>query len=259
MLLGLEEDEKKFRDAMLAAGADPSTVKAWLKIFSKTRKNALNTASRYYSVKDKLETLIQSLEDAERMLIADKESLNKEMCITSDSKSQMTLYSREFKRLQGCFNDEFLISKEDKDFQTTLDSVTALSAKYDGTENLILQSEVENLLYLAREGLDREKPDMFALAYFYLERSNKDLEELNFSAKIERVNQIFEDEFISVIKPELVSAVKMAEALNDRYEGSNQKRTQKLLSELEPLIDKNGQELHPEQRAEIILKKMCTV
>ena len=36
MLLGLEEDEKKFKDAMDAAGADMANVKAWLKIYSKT-------------------------------------------------------------------------------------------------------------------------------------------------------------------------------------------------------------------------------
>lgn len=159
MLLGLEEDEKKFKDAMDAAGADMAKVKAWLKIYSKTKKNALNTAGRYYSVKERLQNLMQLLRHLELILVENKSSVV--------DRSRINSFSKEFKKLQGSFNDEFLISKEDKDFQTTLESVTKLTAGYrEGDDCLILQSEVENLIYLTNEGLEREKPDMFALAYF---------------------------------------------------------------------------------------------
>lgn len=252
MLLGLEEDEKKFKEAMDAAGADMANVKAWLKIYSKTKKNALNTAGRYYSVKEKLQNLMQLLRHLEQILVENKSSVV--------DRTRINSFSKEFKKLQGCFNDEFLISREDKDFQTTLESVIKLTAGYrEGDDCLILQSEVENLIYLTNEGLEREKPDMFALAYFYLERSNKDLEDLTFSQKIAKVNDIFQKEFIEQIKPDLISCVKMAEALNDRYEGSKDRRTQKLLSELEPLLDKKKADCPTETKADAILKRMCMV
>lgn len=252
MLLGLVDDEKKFKDAMNAAGADMAKVKAWLKVFSKTRKNAFNTAGRYYSVKERLQTLLQSLKGLEHMLIEAKG--------LSLDKAKVAQYSKEFKKMQGGFNDEFLISKEDKDFQTTLESVVKLTAGYkEGADCLIMQSEVENLIYLTQEGLDREKPDMFALAYFYLERSNKDLEELNFQQKVNKVSEIFETEFIEQIRSELIAGVKMAEALNDRYEGSLDKKTKGLLNDLEPLLDRKDEDIPLEVKADYILKKMCTV
>lgn len=254
MLLGLEEDEKKFREAMSAAGADMGLVKSWLKVFSKTRKNAFNTATRYYSVKEKLESLLQKLENLEQILINGTGSRQSE-------KTTVALYVKEFKKLQGSFNDEFIISKADKDFQTTLESVTKLANDYgsSGSNDLILQSEVENLIYLAKEGLDREKPDMFALAYFYLDHNNEDFADLPFPGKIAKVNKLFQDEFIEQIKPTLVSCVKMAEALNDRYEGSLDKKTQRLLCDLAPLLNKEDLKLNPEKRADNILKRMCTV
>ena len=100
---------------------------------------------------------------------------------------------------------------------------------------------------------------MFALAYFYLERSNKDLEELNFQQKVNKVSEIFETEFIEQIRSELIAGVKMAEALNDRYEGSLDKKTKRLLNDLEPLLDRKDEDIPLEVKADYILKKMCTV
>ena len=90
MLLGLGEDEKKFKDAMDAAGADMANVKAWLKIYSKTKKNALNTAGRYYSVKEKLQNLMQLLRHLELILVENKSSVVDRSRINSFSKERRT-------------------------------------------------------------------------------------------------------------------------------------------------------------------------
>ena len=45
MLGGLDENEKKIKNAMLAAGADNSFVKGWFKVYEKTKKNTLSFIS----------------------------------------------------------------------------------------------------------------------------------------------------------------------------------------------------------------------
>lgn len=62
------------------------------------------------------------------------------------------------------FDDEFLISKVDTDFHTTLDSVVKQGERYLSSfdNGIILQSEIENLIHLTNEGLERKKPDLFA-------------------------------------------------------------------------------------------------
>ena len=157
------------------------------------------------------------------------------------------------------FDDEFLISKADTDFHTTLDSVVKLGTKYtdSGADGIILQSEIENLMHLTDEGLKRQKPDLFALSYYYLDHSNKELEELTFQQKIEEVHRIYYVEFQRDILKQIESCVKQAEAINDKYEGSTDKRTQKILVEIKPLLTGVERQLEPEQTAEYILRDLC--
>ena len=69
MLGGLDENEKKIKNAMLAAGADNSFVKGWFKVYEKTKKNSTSVAGRYYRVKEELTKLLGDLEDLEQMII----------------------------------------------------------------------------------------------------------------------------------------------------------------------------------------------
>ena len=82
-------------------------------------------------------------------------------------------------------------------FHTTLDSVVKQGERYLSSfdNGIILQSEIENLIHLTNEGLERKKPDLFALSYFYLGHSNKELAELNFTQKTKRVHEIYYEEF----------------------------------------------------------------
>ena len=77
---------------------------------------------------------------------------------------------------------------------------------------------------------------MFALSYFYLGHSNKELAELNFTQKTKRVHEIYYEEFWKDILKQLEACVKQAEAINDKYEGTTDRRTARILSELNPLL-----------------------
>lgn len=254
MLFGSDEEVKKLKTAFGAAGADMSIVKAWLKTYEKTRKEALTCMGRYYSGKDNLEKLISGLEELEKMIRGYR-------ALESGEKNSFQSIIKDFKKMQGSFNDEFLISKEDKDFHTTLESVIKLAPSYvnKGENGVILQSEIENLMALAKEGIERERPELFALSYFYLEHTNADLAELNFSQKVDKVTRIYNEGLIKPIQGQLVLCIKQAQATNDRYEGTTDKKTLKLLDELSPFIEAGDDQMTPEARAQILLRKICRV
>ena len=93
---------------------------------------------------------------------------------------------------------------------------------------------------------------MFALSYFYLGHSNKELAELNFTQKTKRVHEIYYEEFWKDI-------LKQVEAINDKYEGTTDRRTARILSELKPLLVGVTKQWEPEQTAEYILRDMCRI
>ena len=105
----------------------------------------------------------------------------------------------------------------------------------------------------------RKKPDLFALSYFYLGHSNKELAELNFTQKTKRVHEIYYEEFWKDILKQLEACVKQAEAINDKYEGTTDRRTARILSELKPLLVGVAKQWEPEQTAEYILRDMCRI
>ena len=236
------------------AGADMTVVNSWLKLYVKTKKNSSGVAKRYYGVKTGLSSLLSDLKELEQQVIGYCE-------LTGTDRKHFGELIKACKAKSGMFDDEFLISKVDTDFHTTLDSVVKQGERYLSSfdNGIILQSEIENLIHLTNEGLERKKPDLFALSYFYLGHSNKELAELNFTQKTKRVHEIYYEEFWKDILKQLEACVKQAEAINDKYEGTTDRRTARILSELNPLLVGVTKQWEPEQTAEYILRDMCRI
>ena len=123
---------------------------------------------------------------------------------------------KELKKYQNCFNQEFLIGKEDKEFHLTYQTILDLCANGHKTQKdvLIMQSEVENILAVTEEALGKEWPDFRALAYFYLERTDKEIFDLPHSDKIAEVHRIYEKEFLAPIRPMLEACYGIEKANN---------------------------------------------
>lgn len=254
MLFGGDEEVKKIKNAFSATNANMDIVKPWLKAYERTRKEALTCMGRYYSGKENLERLISELRELEDMIIGYE-------LLDGSKKNRFLDIIKDIKKMQGSFDDEFLISKEDKDFHTTMESILKLGPNYvNKQENgIILQSEIENLLALAKEGLERERPELFALTFFYLDHSNADLAELNFAQKVDKVMGIYNNDFIRPIESQLVLCIKQAQAISDRYEGYLDKKTQKIIEEIRPLLKVGDEMMNPEERASLLLKEICHV
>lgn len=210
MLFGRDDEIRKMKTAFIAADADMSVVKPWLKTYEKTHKQAIGCTSKYYSEKEKLERLLSELKELETMIIGYER-------LEGTKKTRFSEILKDFKRLQGNVDDEFLISKEDKDFHSTLASILKIAPAYvkDNQNGLILHSEIENLLAMTKEGLERRHPDMFALAFFYLEHSDRDLEDMNFDQKVETVMAVYEEGFLKPVRGQVTNAIERAKNISE--------------------------------------------
>ena len=252
--MGLDQEEKDLKNAMQVAGANMSEVKEWLKVYEKTRKASLTVAGQYYDVRN---CLMKLLEDSMQM----ESILRTGIGISGQQGQQFREILKNMRKQRGIFDSEFLISKADKDFHTTFDAVVMLGTKFveEQQNGILLQSEIENLIALIQEGLEREKPDLFALSYFYLKRSNKELENLTFPEKVTKVMRVYQTEFISGIQKQIVACMKQCDYLCEQCEGRTDKKSMKILQDLQPLLAMGKADVSPGRRAERLIQKMCSL
>ena len=187
MLFG-EDSLKGLKKELKSAGADMSFVKGWQKSFDKVKKSSAQIETQYTQAKQELEQVHTILKQMEEILIAREGKLSE--C------------EKGLKKYQGRFNHEFLIGKEDKEFHLTYQTVLNLSANSRKTQKevLILQSEVENILAVTEEALAKNWPDFRAMAYFYLNRTDKDIFDIPHADKVAEVNRIYEVEFLAPMR-----------------------------------------------------------
>ena len=196
MLFG-EDSLKGLKKELKNAGADMSFVKGWQKSFDKVKKGSIQLETQYVQVKKELEQVHVLLKKMEQTLISMKGNISNPAC-----KAALSECARELKKYQGHFNHEFLMSKEDKEFHLTYGTILALCAKglSEQKDALILQSEVENILAVTEEALDKEWPSYRAMAYFYLDRTDKEIYDLPHADKVVEVNRIYESEFLAPMR-----------------------------------------------------------
>ena len=191
MLFG-EDSLKGLKKELKTTGADMSFVKGWQKVYDKVKKNSGQIEAQYTLAKQELEQVHAILKKTEAILIAREGKLSE--C------------ERDLKKYQGHFNHEFLIGKEDKEFHLTYQTILNLAANGRKTQKdvLIMQSEVENILAVTEEALAKEWPSYRAMAYFYLERTDKEIFDLPHSDKVAEVERIYETEFLAPMREVLI-------------------------------------------------------
>mgnify|MGYP000787048453 CR=1 FL=1 len=99
--------------------------------------------------------------------------------------------------MQNNFDHEFLVSKEDQEFHSTYDTILRLGMKAlnASDQKLLLQSEIENLLALLKENLEKEEPKIEALTFYYQLGSDQELAQLPPAEKLEKITYFYEHEF----------------------------------------------------------------
>ena len=190
-----DDSLKGLKKELKAVGADVSYIKYWQKSYDKVRKQRLVLESQYTQAKDDLQTVFQALKEMEESLIAGRLDLSASVKVLKQYKNR--------------FNLEFLIGKEDREFHLTLQTLLPLAEKKVSgqKEMLILQSEVENLLAVTKEALEKEWPDFRAMAYFYIERTDGDIIDMPHTEKVAYVERIYKEEFINPVLQVLQGAL----------------------------------------------------
>jgi len=197
MFLGFEDSLKEWKKDLKVSGVDMSMIKSWQKAYDKVKRQTPVLENQYIKAKKDLKTVYALLLDMEKALVECKG------CDTSlwqgEAGKTVVSLANSMKQYQNSFNQEFLISKEDTEFHLTYKSILDLCAKRE-QDSLILQSEVENLMALTKEALDKNWPDFRAMAFFYLERSDKEIFDIPHADKVEKVTRVFENECLKPMR-----------------------------------------------------------
>lgn len=200
MFLGFDDSLKNLKKELKDAGVDISVVREWQKYYDKVKKQTPLLEQQYQTAGMELKSVLSILKEMEQALISNRAGV------------ELTQYAKELKKYQEHFNHEFLISKADTDFHSTYESILKLCEKKGNGQSgvLILQSEVENLIALVTEALDKEWPDFHAMAFYYIERSDKEIYDLPHTDKVAKVRRIYENEFLKPLRD------CMAERMSDK-------------------------------------------
>jgi hypothetical protein len=199
-----DDSLKDLKRELKAVGADLSYVKKWQKNYDKVKKSYPILENQYIKAKADLNAVMKCLKEMEQMMIS--------ATVNSDIRSireRMNHCAKEMKKYQKGFNHEFLIGKEDKEFHLTFSTILSLCEKdmKEKRERLILQSEVENMMSITKEALEKVWPEFRELAYFYIEHTDKELSELPHQEKIQLVRKLYKEEYYDPMKKVLVAAL----------------------------------------------------
>ena len=141
------------------------------------------------------------------------------------------------KNYENSFDHDFLIGKADTEFHLTYRTLLKLCMQEvtQEIEVILMQSEVENLMALVKEALQKPCPNFKALTFFLLEHSEEELEKLPHLEKLNTIQVLYEEQFLSPMKQLLLQA----------FENTNAKMS--ILSE--------KSDLKPEERAIYLLEE----
>lgn len=199
-----DDSLKGLKKELKTADADMSFIKGWQKNYDKVKKQYPVMESQYIKAKEDLEAVMVCLKGMEQLLILAKDAAD-----FAGMKGNLSNFVQKLKSYKNAFNCEFLIGKEDKEFHLTFSAILSLCENdvREKRERLILQSEVENLMAITKEALEKSWPDFRAMAYFYLERTDREIFDLPHTDKVAEVSRIYEVEFLAPMREVLTKCL----------------------------------------------------
>lgn len=247
-MFGKDEELEKIKSALAATDSDMGAFRDWQKKYEKLNRQWQTVKAQYESALADTEWIRDAAGQLERMITGE----------AAYDKKAFAQILKDMKRRQNGFDHEFLISEEDHDFHSIYDTIVRLGQKaYEvQDQRIILQSEIENLLALVKEALDKKRPSTWKLAFYLMEHSAKDLIDLPASGKLASVNQTYEEHFMKPIVNLLMGAIERADRRREECRNSSDRRSRKFLEATEVLLADAGQE-DVRKRAEQIISRIA--
>lgn len=202
-MLGFNEPLKPLRQELKSAGVDTAVLRDWLKTYEKVNNNYSRVEKLYTLEREKLLQLQQILSDLEK-------------CFTTgeDARAGVGPLMIQLKNLKAFVGHDFLIDKGNTEFELTFSRLQKQSnslQNYTSQDMLFLQSEVENLIDMVREALEKDMPDLHALTFFELTQKTSTLSDLPHQEKVRKIRRIYEREFIKPMAELLSMAMDKAD------------------------------------------------
>ena len=239
-----DEELKLIKKAMQTADCDMSVVRAWLKLYEKVKKQTAATKDSYIQARANLEEIQKYAAKLEQVVV-------EEAWQSSRCKEEVAAITGKLRQMDGSYEHEFLVSRENQEYHLTYHSVIELGQKE--CDKIIFQSEVENLSALNQEILGRETPDFYHLGFYETDRSAEDLSDLPYSEKMRKIGSLYEADFLRPIRKQLITAITYADQTagsQPRFGGILKRHQADLLA---GFYNEQGENKTPEERADAIL------
>lgn len=241
-------DMRELKEALDACGCDMGAFRCWQKQYEKLVKQMPSVRAQYENALYTTQEVYVTVQELEKLIVEE----------AADAHREFAGMIKSLKKAQNTFGHEFIISRDDREFHSTYESVVRLGAKSleDAQQRLILQSEIENLLALLKENLEKEEPQLQTLCYFYQEHSDQELTELTPAGRVERIVEVYQREFALPIAQLLLDAIPYADSRRSALESSSDRRDKKELERLKLLWNRPGEELTPQERSQRIFQEL---
>lgn len=223
------------KSALAAAGCDMDTFRSWQKMYEKVNRKKKDEEEKYVRCRNMIMCVKADGEKMEEMLTAD----------TPLDSGEFARLLKELKQLQGSFDHEFLVSREDHEFHSTYDTIIRLGIKALETpeQSLLLQSEIENLLELLKENLEKKKPDILALTFYYQVGTEKNLASMSPADKLARIERAYEKEFKGPVIRLLAEGIRRADDIIAQSEQKADRASSRKAEAVEILAGKSPDEI----------------
>ena len=205
-MFGRNDFVENVKSALAAVDCDMGAFRSWQKMYDKLKKKKSEQEDRYRRCREQTKRVQEDAQLMEHMLTTAQ---------SVDGKEFGRLL-KDLRQMQNSFDHEFLVSKEDQEFHSTYDTILRLGTKALNApdQKLLLQSEIENLLALLKENLEKEEPEIAALTFYYQFGSDQELAQLPPAEKLSKITYLYECEFRRPILQLLESGISGPESRN---------------------------------------------
>ena len=228
-MFGRNDFIENVKDALAASDCDMGEFRSWQKMYDKLKKKKREEEERYQRCRKQTKRVQEDAQLMEHMLTAEQ---------PVEEKAFGRLL-KDLRQMQNGFDHEFLISKEDQEFHSTYDTILRLGARAlkAPDQKLLLQSEIENLLELLKENLEKEEPEIAALAFYYQFGSDQELAQMPPAEKLSKITYLYESEFRRPILQLLESGISSAGQQKSTYEAATDRGSRKKYETLQIFFD----------------------
>lgn len=186
----IKHDIKELSKTLVHAGMDYAKVKAYLDVLFKVMLEACIQQEKYVQSK-------RNMKEMEILLL--------EMLSEFD-RAYREKVCEQLKQMLNLFDDvyhECTIRQDDGDFASTCAYIKKTALQYEESNQLMLQSELENLLHVVEETIEWEAPNFMALAYFCIYGNRDDLADIENKQRNEMIMRFYKEQFWNEFSEEL--------------------------------------------------------